>query len=245
LALRRRERITNALVVPTMLAASSTQKTKDLPRPPPPPPPPPPCQRCALSTTAAPRCRRRSSARQRQAEGTSFNAYGDDRDEQDDRRLKTRGSPRRHCQRRRHVRDGSNSAASRASRWCTFRVAMTTANPLPHGRAGRIWVRGERSPVKHRNRLNADPDGSFDPRHGLLDATTTCSSLDALPTPLLAAAKNIAPAEIESGACARHGARAEPCGRLPDDEGGYRHSKVPSSFTECDRPHTRTDRVCA
>ena len=129
----RAERVTNALVVPTMLARSST-----------------PRGRRGGAVAAGPRLRRRADARAGDRAGTAPLAAGrlrqrlrPDRDQLDDRRARPRrppgGAGQRRSRRAGPARVG-RPAGARRSRW---RSATTTATGLPPGASGRILVRGD------------------------------------------------------------------------------------------------------
>jgi acyl-CoA synthetase (AMP-forming)/AMP-acid ligase II len=214
LALARRERITNALVVPTMLARIVNADDEDLHVP---------TLRTVAYGGAAMPPQVIERALRAWPEVDFVNAYGLTETSStiavlspEDHRAATASDDdivRARLHSAGHVLPGVH-----------LQIRDDDGNPLPHGRAGRIWVRGAQISGEYAGLGSTlDPDGFFDTRDtGYLDRDDYLFVVGRADDTIIRGGENIAPAEIEA-VLLRHVAVADAVVvGIPDDEWGYR-----------------------
>jgi acyl-CoA synthetase (AMP-forming)/AMP-acid ligase II len=214
LALARRERITNALVVPTMLARIVNADDEDLHVP---------TLRTVAYGGAAMPPQVIERALRAWPEVDFVNAYGLTETSStiavlspEDHRAATASDDdivRARLHSAGHVLPGAH-----------LQIRDDDGNPLPHGRAGRIWVRGAQISGEYAGiGSTLDPDGYFDTRDtGYLDRDDYLFVVGRADDTIIRGGENIAPAEIEA-VLLRHVAVADAVVvGVPDDEWGYR-----------------------
>ena len=189
----RAERITHAMVVPTMLNRILDVIDAD-------------GARSAVAAIAGLRRRPHAPARGRtRARSPARSGPGErlraDRDGQHDRRARSR-RPSRRLRRRRSGASGSDSARSAVRcRVSRSRSATRTASRCPTASAGRIWVRGDQVSGEYEGRDSTLQDGWFDTRDaGRVDDDGYLYVEGRLDDVIVRGGENLSPGEIESAA---------------------------------------------